>query len=163
GDPRARAPTDPAAEEPFADHNPDDDIIGLLKEGLARSRARLSASSTTEPSGAGIHEQDEPADDDGGRVPEHGAPAGDDLAPPLAHNAPDEGDHVGQVLAQYAPVDAPAVPARAPENEHYLDRSVDPEMLSIALVVFPKLNRVIPQSETMYAGWSAFINGVAPT
>ena len=57
----------------------------------------------------------------------------------------------------------PAVEQRAAENEQYLDRSVDPETLSIPLVLFPRLNRVIPQSETDYLGWSAFIDAVAPT
>jgi hypothetical protein len=40
---------------------------------------------------------------------------------------------------------------------------VDPETLPIPLVVFPKLTRVIPQSETICAGWSAFINAITPT
>jgi hypothetical protein len=48
-------------------------------------------------------------------------------------------------------------------REQYLDRSIDPERLSIPLVVFPRLNRVIPRSETDYVGWSAFIDAVAPT
>ena len=64
--------------------------------------------------------------------------------------------------------DAPAVAVgiveqRGAENEQYLDRSVDPEKLSIPLAVFPKLTKVIPQRETTYAGWSAFIDAVAPT
>jgi hypothetical protein len=48
-------------------------------------------------------------------------------------------------------------------REQYLDRRIDPEKLSIPLVLFPRLNRVIPQSETDYVGWSAFIDAVAPT
>jgi hypothetical protein len=40
---------------------------------------------------------------------------------------------------------------------------VDPETLSIPLVLFPRLNRVIPQSETICPGWSTFIDAVAPT
>jgi hypothetical protein len=56
-----------------------------------------------------------------------------------------------------------AVEQRAAENEQYLDGSVDPETLPIPFVVFPRLNRVIPQGETMCPGCSAFINVVAPT
>jgi hypothetical protein len=52
---------------------------------------------------------------------------------------------------------------RVAENEQYLDRSIDPERLSIPLVVFPGLKRVIPQSETDCVGLSAFIDAVAPT
>ena len=172
-----------SATEQFASFTADD--IVFPSGGPAAAFAGLQIESL----GAGIHEPDEPAaaddDDDGGWVPEHGAPAfgrlhggqapaqdelaeDDDAAPPIAPNAPDEGDDGGQVLAQYAPVDAPAVTAgvvdqRTAENEQYLDRSVDPEALSIPLIVFPKLNRVIPQRESNYAGWSAFISAVAPT
>ena len=56
----------------------------------------------------------------------------------------------------------PAVEQQASENEQYLDRSIDLETLSIPLVLFPGLNRVIPQSETDYVGWSAFVDAVAP-
>jgi hypothetical protein len=106
--------------------------------------------------GAGICELDEPADDDddGSWVPDYGASAGDDIAVPIAPNAPDEGQVVLAVeLAE----------RRVAETEQYLDRSVNPQTLSIPLVVFSKLNRVIPQSETICAGWSAFIDAVAPT
>ena len=48
-------------------------------------------------------------------------------------------------------------------REQCLDRSIDPEKLFIPFVLFPRLNRVIPQSETISAGWSAFIDAVAPT
>jgi hypothetical protein len=48
-------------------------------------------------------------------------------------------------------------------REQYLDRSVDLEALSIPLVEFTGLYRVIPTSETAFAGWSAAINAVAPT
>jgi hypothetical protein len=139
------APTDPAAQQ-F------EDIFGnvIPFPELPRGPAPVFA------------EPDEPAADD------HGAPTGTDVAPPFAPIPPDERDDRGQVLARYAPVHTPAVAAgiveqRAPENEQYLDRDVDPETLSIPLVVFPKLNRVIPQSETMYAGWSAYVNAIAPT
>jgi hypothetical protein len=60
----------------------------------------------------------------------------------------------------YAPV-KDAIAQRVPES--YLDRSVDPESLSILLVVFPGTKRVIPQSETVCSGWSAFIDAIAPT
>jgi hypothetical protein len=71
----------------------------------------------------------------------------------------------GRVPEQYESAQDAAQPheQRAAENERYLDRSVDHETLSIPLVVFPRLNRVIPQSETICAGWSAFIDAVAPT
>ena len=46
---------------------------------------------------------------------------------------------------QYEP---PRDNVAAQSNEQYLDRSADPETLSIPLVSVPKLNRVIPQSET---------------
>jgi hypothetical protein len=48
-------------------------------------------------------------------------------------------------------------------REQYLDRSIDLVTLSIPLLMFPKLTRVIPQSETICTGWSAFIDAVAPT
>jgi hypothetical protein len=56
-----------------------------------------------------------------------------------------------------------AVEQPGPKSEQYLDRSVDPETQYFPLVLFPRLNRVIPQSETDYVGWSAFIDAVAPT
>jgi hypothetical protein len=94
----------------------------------------------------------------GGWESEHDTPAEDDLAAPPAHYEPSEDD-----IASPHDAGAGIVEQRAAENGQYLDRSVDPETLSIPLVVFPKLKRVIPQSETVCAGWSAFINAIAPT
>jgi hypothetical protein len=54
----------------------------------------------------------------------------------------------------------PAVEQRVGENE---DRSVDPETLSIPLVVFPGLYNVIPTCQTTCSGWSAFVDATAPT
>lgn len=56
-----------------------------------------------------------------------------------------------------------AVELRVAGSEQYLDRSVDIERLLLPLVVFPKLTRVIPQSDTAHPGWSAFIDAIAPT
>jgi predicted P-loop ATPase len=56
-------------------------------------------------------------------------------------------------------------PARTNEQtaEQYLDRSVDLETLSIPLVQFPGLYKVLPTHEITLGGWSVFLANVAPT
>jgi hypothetical protein len=141
----------------------------------------------TTPFYTGINGPDEPADDDGGWVPEHGALAGGAIAAPPAQNQP--ALDAGVAVPKYAPAkeDTATPPAhdeptpdagaatpqqdpepvtaeqRVTEDEQYLDRSVDPETLSIPLVVFPGLYKVIPTRETSCAGWSAFVDAIAPT
>ena len=94
----------------------------------------------------------------GGWKSEHDTPAEDDLAAPPAHDEPAEND-----IASPHHAGAGIVEQRASENEKYLDRNVDPETLSIPLAVFLSLYKVIPTSETTCAGWSEFIEAIAPT
>ena len=136
---------DPAGEGPLIpDYDPNDNLLDFLKEALARNRAPQPASRQTEPPGEAARE--------------HCAPV-NHIAVPPAQNQPalDAG-----LAAPPQHKQAVAVEPRSAENK-YLDPSVDPETLYIPLVVFPRLNRVIPQSETDYVGWSAFLDAVAPT
>jgi hypothetical protein len=166
GEPQAPAPTNAATgrqrgnraglfSELFADFC-SDNVIYLsaylpgderLPERPAEAAA-LFARHNIEPLSAGICEP-APEDDDRAQESEHDTPVGDDIAEDDI--APQQ--HPGPGIVEQ----------RAAENEQYLDRSVDPETLSIPLVTFPKLNRVIPQSETICAGWSAFVDAIAPT
>jgi hypothetical protein len=79
GDPEAAAPTDPAAEEPFANHNSDDNIVFFIREAPARRHAPQPANPKTVPLGEAAPEQRVPARD-AAAAPEQYTPPQDDIA-----------------------------------------------------------------------------------
>ena len=96
GDAEAAAPVGPAGEEPFIpDHDPNDNLLDVVKEALARNRAPQAGSREVEPPGARAHEPGE--EDDTGQEREPDVPAGDYIAPPPAHYMP---GHVVAALQQ---------------------------------------------------------------
>jgi hypothetical protein len=149
GAPQAPAPTD-AAEEDYI--TPD---VVILAKHLRGGPAPVFAGLDIEPLGAGICEPDE--GDHGGQAAQYDTRARDDIAAPPAQSQPALDAGVA------APEQHLEAEQQVAESELYLDRSIDPERLSIPLAFFPGLYKVIPTCETTCAGWSAFIDAIAPT
>ena len=157
GEFQTSAPTNPASQQ-FEDVS--DNVIFLpsaLAEPDEEDDGGWEPEHNYEEDDGGWEPEHDDEENDGGWEPQHDTPAADDIAASPAHYGAAEDD-----IAPQQDLGPGIAEQRAAENEQYLDRSVDPETLSIPLVVFPSLYKVIPTRESACAGWSAFIDAIAP-